>query len=419
MKSREEENMTTRTRRIAILGAGPIGIEAALCAREQGYEVAVFERGRLAEHVRCWGHVTFFSPWTLDRSARGERLLRGLELPLADGEDFPTGKEYVRDYLEPLANHPLLEGAIHTHCEVLSVSRLGAFKGDFVGDKASRAASPFLIRVRDARSVERYHEADVVLDTTGSYSNPASLGPGGMGAIGEDDVSDFIDYYTPDMEQVFARDYLGKRVLLVGSGYSAATTLDGFRHQLEEHGEGSPQLDVLWAWRGADARQPYTLIPNDVLPQRAALATFANTVARGDVDWVEPLPGKQVWMFAREPWSDGVRVFLKDLASNMSEEVVVDRVIANVGYRPDTDIYRELQVHLCYASEGPMKLAASLLAAGGGGGDCLAQESAGAEVLQTPEPNFFVLGAKSYGRGSAFLIRLGLEQVEQVFELID
>ena len=50
MKSREEENMTTRTRRIAILGAGPIGIEAALCAREQGYEVAVFERGRLAEH---------------------------------------------------------------------------------------------------------------------------------------------------------------------------------------------------------------------------------------------------------------------------------------------------------------------------------------------------------------------------------
>ena len=32
-----------------------------------------------------------------------------------------------------------------------------------------------------------------------------------------------------------------------------------------------------------------------------------------------------------------------------------------------------LQVHYCYATEGPMKLAAALMAAGGGGGDCLAQ----------------------------------------------
>ncbi len=39
----------------------------------------------------------------------------------------------------------------------------------------------------------------------------------------------------------------------------------------------------------------------------------------------------------------------------------VDRVIANVGYTPDTSLYRELQVHECYASLGPMKLAAALL----------------------------------------------------------
>ena len=52
-----------------------------------------------------------------------------------------------------------------------------------------------------------------------------------------------------------------------------------------------------------------------------------------------------------------------------------------------------------------MKLAASLLGAGGGSGDCLDQRSAGDETLMSPEPGVFVIGMKSYGRGSAFLLR--------------
>ena len=45
-----------------------------------------------------------------------------------------------------------------------------------------------------------------------------------------------------------------------------------------------------------------------------------------------------------------------------------------------------------------MKLAAALL--GARGGDCLAQTSHGAETLANPEPGFFILGAKSYGRNT-------------------
>ena len=40
--------------KLAILGAGPIGLEAALYARFLGYEVEVFDRGAVAEHVRRW-----------------------------------------------------------------------------------------------------------------------------------------------------------------------------------------------------------------------------------------------------------------------------------------------------------------------------------------------------------------------------
>ena len=85
-------------------------------------------------------------------------------------------------------------------------------------------------------------------------------------------------------------------------------------------------------------------------------------------------------------------------------------------YTPDRALYRELQIHECYASFGPMKLAALL--AGAKGQDCLKQVCHGPESLRSPEPNFYVLGAKSYGRNSHFLLRVGFEQVREVFTLI-
>ena len=92
----------------------------------------------------------------------------------------------------------------------------------------------------------------------------------------------------------------------------------------------------------------------------------------------------------------------------------VDHLVSLTGYRPDASLYSELHVHQCYASDGPMKLAATLLAAsapGAASGDCLKQAAPGPHTLLNPEPNFFILGMKSYGRNSAFLMRVGYEQV--------
>jgi hypothetical protein len=63
-----------------------------------------------------------------------------------------------------------------------------------------------------------------------------------------------------------------------------------------------------------------------------------------------------------------------------------------------------------------MKLAALL--AGSNSQDCLKQVCYGPESLRNPEPNFYILGAKSYGRDSHFLMRIGFEQVRDVFTLI-
>jgi glycine/D-amino acid oxidase-like deaminating enzyme len=84
-------------RRIAIVGAGPIGLEAALHAVEAGYRVSVFERGRVAGNMRDWGHVRLFSPFGMNCSPRGLACLGasrgGAALPQRD--TLLTGHEFV------------------------------------------------------------------------------------------------------------------------------------------------------------------------------------------------------------------------------------------------------------------------------------------------------------------------------------
>ena len=398
--------MSEQRRRVMVLGAGPIGLEAALAAAKAGHQVSVLERGRIAEHVRRWGHVRLFSPWSMNRSAQGIIALQeaGLDVEV-DEEAFPTGDELVRLYLEPLSKLPELKGRITTRREVMRVARARALKGDHVGSP-QRGDSPFLVLARDLESGQEYYEeADVVIDATGSYRHGARLGPGGLSALGEEELAGEIERYVPDLRGSERERYEGARVLVIGAGYSAVTTL----RDLEAlHGE------ALWLRRDVK-REPYEVIEGDVLPQRAELARFGNAAARGEREGIMALDGGQLLALKRRE-QGGVIAHIARRGEVIEE--VVDRVVANVGYRPDVALFSELQVHLCYASDGPMKLAASLLAAGGGGGDCLAQPSTGAEVLLNPEPGFFVLGAKSYGRGSAFLLRLGHEQVKQVMGLV-
>ena len=94
--------------------------------------------------------------------------------------------------------------------------------------------------------------------------------------------------------------------------------------------------------------------------------------------------------------------------------IEVDEIIAATGFRPDLGLTRELQVQTCWATEGTYPLAAALL--GEAGADCLQTPAFGVEMLRHPEPNFFTLGMKSYGRSSNFLLRTGYEQVALIFD---
>src|SRR5256885_13323792 len=100
-------NRMTRTElpRVAILGAGPVGLEAALYAAALKLPFTVCELGRVGEHLRQWGHVRLFSPFGMNATPLGMERVRaenpGHDLPSEN--DLVTGREHLAAYLEPLA----------------------------------------------------------------------------------------------------------------------------------------------------------------------------------------------------------------------------------------------------------------------------------------------------------------------------
>ncbi len=97
--------------------------------------------------------------------------------------------------------------------------------------------------------------------------------------------------------------------------------------------------------------------------------------------------------------------------SQTTEQLAVDCVIANVGYRPNRTLYEELQVHECYASQGPMNLAVALL--GESSPDCLQHRVQSAAALRNPSPAFSSSALRAMAR-SRFLIRKGSSRSRRV-----
>ncbi len=390
------------SKRAVVIGAGPIGIDAALALARLGHEVQVLESGAIGQNLVRWGHITLFSPWSMNLSPRMRVALAEVgKLPDWESSRLHTGAEYVRRVLEPLARHPWLKGRIRTGCKVMGIARRDALKSDFVGD-VRRFERPFELFCREGRK-EQVLEADLVLDASGVYGNPNHLGSGGLQVPGEVAVAGKIVRDLVDVAGPGRRAYAGRRTLLVGGGHSAATNALGFRDLFEQF----PRTRLTWVVR-AGAGLPYRPDPSDSLTHRLRVQQESNEWVRSAPRGLRFLPGTVVESLA--PAGEAVRVTLRTPTGRA--RVTVDRVLSQVGFSPDNQVYRELQVHECYATLGPIKLSAALL--GSAAGDCLQQTTHGVESLIHPERDFFLVGSKSYGRNTTFLLRVGFEQVTEV-----
>ena len=398
--------------RIAILGAGPCGLETGLYARYLGYQTTIYEQGEIAQAVSEWGHVRMFSPFHMNRSSLGLAAIQAQspDLELPNDEDLLTGHEWRDRYLRPLAASDLLKDHIRSGTQILSVGKQTLSKKETPASP-DRAKDPFRILIRDPQGQESTELAEAIIDTTGVWGQTNWLGPGGAPAIGERRHVETIDYRLPEIKGSDRERFENRRTLVVGTGFSAATNVTA----LADLANAARQTEIVWCTRrsGVADAGPLLEITDDKLQERARLTREANRLATNPDSPVQHWPATWVESLeydpSRQQWSVG-------FGGSHQETESFDQILANVGFRPDRDLYRELQVHECYATEGPITLATALL--GQESSDCLTISNDGPHSLLSPEPNFYILGAKSYGRNSQFLVAAGLVQIRDLFTLI-
>lgn len=387
--------------KIAVLGAGPIGLEAALYARFLGYDVVLYERGEVCQHVRDWGHLRMVTPFGENRSLLGAAAIQAQDeayKPPAD-DAVLTGREWLERYLMPLSQTDLLSDHLRLGTTVLAVGKEFMSKPETPGHE-DRGDWSFRVLTRDAAGVERSELADVVFDTTGVLGQPNWIGDGGIPAVGELGLSERIERRFPDFLGKDRQRYAGRHTLLVGSDWTAAYNALGLADLLREE----PGTKVTWVLRGdegAPGDAPPLKAEAGDPPGRAELIAAANGWATSGAQGLAYWPGTVVEAIRRAEDGNGVAV---TLSGSQSGEFTFDEVVASVGFRPDRAIFSELQVRECFATERTVNLES----AGG---------SAGQELVH-PEANFYVLGAKSFGRGGRFCVADGLNQIRELFKLI-
>lgn len=387
---------------LAIIGAGPVGIEAALAAIDAGFDVHVFEQGEPGSHPIAWGHVRMFTPWRMNVGPATARHLGAASWKPPDAETCPTGLEFATTCLQRAAALPALKERLHAHAQVVQVGRRGTLKGEHIGTGARRE-QPFRLLVRDQGGRENFLHAFSVIDASGVYGNPSRAGEGGLPARQELYLAPQMDYHLVDLFGARRAQFAGRRTMVIGAGASAATAVADLA-RLADEAEGTA---VMWVTRGAEV---YPEIANDPLAVRRALHARARELARGAHAAVARIEGAEVDGFEYNSATHRYRVTLTLGDERRLEEV--DRVLIHTGYMPDRSIHRELQVHECYATEGLMNVSAALL----GTTDCLDAPASGIDVLKSPEPDFYVIGHKSYGRSPHFLLEHGYAQAAAVIE---
>jgi hypothetical protein len=387
--------MATAALPIAVIGAGPVGLAAAAHLVSRGEIPVVLEAGTQAgAAVRAWGHVRVFSPWRYNVDPVVAAMLAKTGWTAPDPDRLPTGQELVDEYLAPLAALPEIGPSLRLSTRVMSVSRRGFDKLRADG----RDVTPFVLRILTAGGEEEDIVVRAVIDASGTYGSPNPLGADGTLARGERLIRDRAFYGIPDVLGARRDRYAGRRVAVIGSGHSALNTL----LDLAELRVTEPETEITWIVRRPPTPRVFGGGAADALPARAALGQQVLRLLdrRGVVLTVGRIA-------ALTPSPGGVTI----LDGSGSILAVVDELVAVTGFRPDLDLSRELRLDLDPAMEAPRALAPLI---DPNVHSCGTVPPHGAAELAHPEPGFYVVGMKSYGRAPTFLMLTGYEQVRSI-----
>ena len=387
---------------VVIIGAGPIGLAAAANLVERGIDFLILETSdQVAASVRLWGHTRLFSPWRHLIDPAAQRLLESTGWAAPNPNIAPTGAELVDDYLVALAGLEQIASRIRFAETVVAVTREGMDRTRTAG----RAQAPFLLRLQHADGTVEDITGRAVIDASGTYTTPNPLASSGLAPIGADTVTGSIVHALPDVLGADRTRFAGRHTTVVGAGHSAANTLIALARLTRDE----PGTTVSWLIRNTFALR-VSSSPEDELEGRAQLGSRVDRlVARGEVQLID---GFEISSVAAD--EGGIR--LQGTRRGDPAQHVTDLVVNATGFRPNLNMLREIRLDLDDIVEAPRRLAPLI---DPNVHSCGTVEPHGFRELTHPEPGFFLVGMKSYGRAPTFLLATGYEQVRSVVAWLD
>lgn len=380
---------------VVIIGAGPIGLAAAAHLRGRGLGFLVLEAGDTAgSAVREWSHIRLFSPWSELVDPAAAKLLADAGWEAPNPARYPTGGDWATAYLQPLADAH--GDAVRYGATVTGVAKRGR---DLLVD-SGRDTEAFSVHISTPSGEERVL-ASAVIDASGTWTGPNTLGGDGLPAGGEAAAGARISYRVPNLADPLTRErYAGKHIAVAGTGASAKTALIAFARLAEEE----PTTKLTWLVRRSSVGNAFGGGENDELAERGALGEHAKAVvAAGNVQTVTGFRTSDVI-----DTGDG-----KFRLESVDGQVVegVDEIVTVTGFRPDLSMLSEVRLDLDPVLQAPRELAPLI---DPNHHSCGTVYPHGAKELGQPETGFYLVGMKSYGRATSFLALTGFEQVRSV-----
>ena len=388
---------------VAIIGGGPVGVEAALYARFLGYFVMLFDARRVGSRLVRWGDFPMRVPFGEATSALGLAALeaQGEAGSLPDSASSISYSEYIEKYVTAVAKSDLLDECIHINSPVVSVSRAHYRKHhpELVSDRAEDA---FRLLLNGKVRGEFTQLADVVLDCSGAGRSAAGIGPGGGMAVGQSTLGDFFEIGPRDVNGRDRDHFAGKHTVQFGTGLVAAHNASQFVALAAEN----PNTRLTWVIPKDEEHADWL---KKVGEFDADLAIATNRILTGDctgVVHVDAWGAESVARDAKGAWQVKLLVGEEETADMDADVVLVTELDKPWQF---TD---GLAIDLC-----PNQLLTT------SGARWLATQSASELVIApesfiTSEPNYYVLGRKSVGGDSRFTLANARQQIQQVFALI-
>jgi thioredoxin reductase len=389
--------------RVAIIGAGPVGMAAAAHLTKRNIPFMLFESGAtVGSSITSWGHVKVFSPWKYNIDKVAKELLLKTKWKEPKETEVHSGKEFYDLYLKPLSELPEFKSNIQVNSKVIAISKKNKDKMK----TNNREKVPFSIQVQQTDSVSTF-EASAVIDTSGTWLSPNPIGSGGNFAIGELENYQQIFYGIPDVNNKQKMRFANKSVAVIGGGHSAINTI----LELEKIKDEFPDTVVNWVLRKQNIKDVYGGQADDALEARGELGIKIEALVKAErINIYTPFQINEIRKMETKLALIGYQHERRAMIPH------IDEIIANTGSRPDFSFLRELRLNISNSLES-VDAITNLIDPNIH--SCGTVRPHGELELKHAEKDFYIAGSKSYGRAPTFLMATGYEQVRSIVAVLD